>query len=596
MTGAIVALAVVVCVALLHGAFAAFSWFKFHLLDYGGYTNMLWNTAHGRLFRVLLDRSYLDIHLSFSLALLAPLFRIWDHPFLLAVVQWLCLVIGTGVLWRAGTRLRIEPTLRAAIVLLAVAYPFTQSVMLAEFHGVGVYFLLLPWLFLWMHVRRCMAWLPLVLTLGVREDTFLVVTPILFYFAWRERDRIALWLGIGALAYGLIAIFVLFPWISGMSLFEFRSSWLPGGAGHAAAEGVRLWTPRLAAVGWVLLPTVPWLRRRWRPIAAFVAVPLAVALLSRSHYQYSLSVHYSVAVMACLVLGVMQAAFEGRPREEDRPGPLRLAPALWLTLSVLVAHAARGLLPGGGQRSLEYARVHPRVFDVLAVSRQIPRAGLLVCPDRLSPFCANRYDLVTWAYWDRRKHPIDLVFADVPELLGKRRDRYEELLREGQFGVRVLDRDMAVLERGFETTRNAALLELMERESRTLAFQTTHHHAGKDVLMPDGHRVRYWPGGAAVTVAFGRELALAKGTYTVRVRLKLVPMEGDTDDPPAILRLHRAGHTEVLASHPLEVKSRGEGFRILSFPFELPEDMTVEPRVTGGVQELWLDWIRFDPS
>jgi hypothetical protein len=57
------------------------TWGKFQLVDYGLYVNLIWNTAHGRPFRLLVDESYLTRHLSFTLALLAPFFWIWDHPF-----------------------------------------------------------------------------------------------------------------------------------------------------------------------------------------------------------------------------------------------------------------------------------------------------------------------------------------------------------------------------------------------------------------------------------------------------------------------------------------------------------------------------------
>ena len=91
LTAAAAALCAAAAAALLYSAYCAFSWGKFPLYDYVIYTNMLWNSGHGRLFRMLVDQSYLRVHLSFTLALIGPLFRIWDHPFLPALVQWLAL-------------------------------------------------------------------------------------------------------------------------------------------------------------------------------------------------------------------------------------------------------------------------------------------------------------------------------------------------------------------------------------------------------------------------------------------------------------------------------------------------------------------------
>ena len=64
---------------LIYGAWCAFTWGKFTLFDYGVYTNMIWNSAHGAPFKVLIDRSYLGTHLSFSLAILGVFFWIFDH-------------------------------------------------------------------------------------------------------------------------------------------------------------------------------------------------------------------------------------------------------------------------------------------------------------------------------------------------------------------------------------------------------------------------------------------------------------------------------------------------------------------------------------
>ena len=35
---------------LAHAGFSAFTWNKFTLFDYGVYTNMIWNSGHGRPF------------------------------------------------------------------------------------------------------------------------------------------------------------------------------------------------------------------------------------------------------------------------------------------------------------------------------------------------------------------------------------------------------------------------------------------------------------------------------------------------------------------------------------------------------------------
>ena len=456
----LVSLCVLTAASLLHSACAAFSWQNFHFLDYGGYTNMLWNSGHGHLFKVLVDRSYLNAHLSFTLALLGPAFRVWDHPFLLSLMQWLVLVSGAVVIWRVGLRRRIGPAVVLSIVLFYVGYPFTQGVMLSEFHGVAVYYLLVPWLYYCLCFRETVAWIPLVLLLGVREDAFLVACPLLLYFAIRQRSRRGYVLVGISLLYGLLAIFVLFPAINGLSLLEFRSGWLPGAAQSSAADGNAALTARLRAALWVLLPTLLLLKRGWVPILSFVLVPLATAMASASHYQYSLRVHYPAAVMVCLTVAIIEAAAISRERRTAGRAVSAFAPAVFLVVVTIASHFHRGYLPGGGQHQRVYGRVNPAGAVIMAAARHIPAEGTLLCPERLSPFCANRADIVTWEFLDRRKHKIDLVFLGLRDMSGRRRMEYEEMLRSGEFGLRYFKGSYIIMERGFDTKRNVELLRV----------------------------------------------------------------------------------------------------------------------------------------
>jgi len=147
LTRGLMGLAGLLALGLLWSGFCAFTWRKFGLFDYGVYTNMIWNSGHGQLFRCLLDRTYLATHLSFSLALLGPLFYLWDHPFMLWVAQWLMLISGALILLRGALRAHVPAFLAWAIVLFLFGYHLNQQVLLSEFHGVSAYLLLVPWLY-----------------------------------------------------------------------------------------------------------------------------------------------------------------------------------------------------------------------------------------------------------------------------------------------------------------------------------------------------------------------------------------------------------------------------------------------------------------
>jgi hypothetical protein len=215
---AAVALLVLAAAFLLHqlySAWCAMTWFKYHQGDYGNYVNMLWNTAHGRPFRMNVDENYLTVHLSFTLALLSVFYHVWDHAFLLALLQWLMVAGGAGLVWAMARRRGLAPMATAALVLFFCGYFFTQRVLLSDFHTVATYYLLFPWLCYTMAFRKGWAWLPWLLILGVREDAFAVRAA---------GDRLlrrgatagagGWWLAAAGVAYGVLAVTVLYPWPS----------------------------------------------------------------------------------------------------------------------------------------------------------------------------------------------------------------------------------------------------------------------------------------------------------------------------------------------------------------------------------------------
>ena len=106
---------------LLYSAMCAFSWKNFLMMDYGAYTNFLYNLAHGDGFRFLHEHNYLKTHLSFSFILLTPLVHLWASPLLLIVVQWLFLVGGATFLWRFLRRAGTAPAHPAPRLFAMVA-------------------------------------------------------------------------------------------------------------------------------------------------------------------------------------------------------------------------------------------------------------------------------------------------------------------------------------------------------------------------------------------------------------------------------------------------------------------------------------------
>lgn len=591
VTGALGLFSALCALELLRASFAAFTWGKFTLFDYGVYTNMIWNSGQGDFFRVLLDRSYLTTHLSFTLVLLGPLYRLWNHPFLLAFLQWLMLMAGGAVLGAVLYRRGIRMEVTAALFFFYTAYPYSQSVVLSEFHGVSLYLFLLPLLYAFLSLRKGLAWIPLLLVLGMREDAFLVVLPMLLYFAARERWKGGYLYAFLSLAYGVFALLVLYPWINEISIFARRSREIGIELGWDALVA------RSRALLWVLIPTLIFIPRRWLKVMLFPSFALATAMASGFSRQYQLEIHYPAAIMACLAVGMAESMQPPRKSAGGRAGSGGVGIALWLVGVTLVAHFFIGFLPGGGRSDRIYRRIHPDGLKTLQAAGAIPEEGTLIVPLQLAAFVANRADLLTWRTYDRERHTFDLVFSTLQLFAGARAEAILQLMDSGEFGVRYFDGSNFILQRGYDTSGNEELKLARLLARRTIRLANTHREAGSNREAPGALSVRFWEGSEEEPlplIAYGRGIDLPPGSYEARLRLRASRPETGGDRSWGSLGLYPAGGNEAIAETELERRETpAPGFRVLLLPFELAEAMEVEPRVRAGAAPLWLDTVVF---
>ena len=593
------ALAVAILAGLLHAGFCAFTWRKFTMFDYGVYTNMIWNSGHGQPFRCLLDRSYLATHLSFSLALLGPLFRVWDHPFLLSVLQWSFLAVGAAIVGRTAVRLRIPRVAAVAIILFFVGYHYTQRVLLSEFHGVGSYLLLVPWLYWCLRVNRRMAWLPWLLILGVREEAALVVLPMLLYFAVREKWRGGYGYAALSAVYMVVATTTLYPWLTGISLLDRRRTDLASGLLGATMDLGALQV-RATALLWVLLPMVPFLRRKgWVPVVVFPSLALLQAMGGGKLHQYSLALHYSAPVMACLAVAMLESlACRGETQLEDATTRAR---DVWLPASLLVAITAfsyltLGFLPGGRQQKgtgSPYTHAHESGLRLLRVARRLPREGVLICPSQLGGFCANRRDIIDWRHYEPKRHRFDVMFTEL-KYLDDPKMGYRTILQDGTFGATYFDGRIVVLRRGANPSANVLVIEAFERILKGSQF------ARSIVPTPPGSSVTslsipvlHWRGTPRGTseplVTAPPYSPLAPGEYEAVFLFAVEAPAAGGLEGWGTLQVRRSGTTEVLAEAQIEPLATGpRAVRTQRVRFTLDAPVTVEAAVIGQRAELWL--------
>ena len=562
--------------------------------DYGVYTNTVWNLGRGNGFKFLVDHSYLKTHLSFSLLLLGPLFALWNNPMLLIVVQWLFLVAGGLILWRIAVRLDLPAQVTWSILLFFSAYPFTQGVMLSEFHGVSSYLLLMPWLVYCLSFRRSWVFVPFLIILGVREDAAFLLPLVFVYYAVRHKWKGGYVYALAAVAYGVLAITVLYPAINHADLFAVRMGEEPafGLLRSLTREGRVV---RLAASIVFLMPVIACLvysPKGWKPLFIFPAAAYLIAMCSGIPRQYVLSFHYPAALVALTAPAMLLTCHAARPGAGRRRATI--LGILLITITV-GAHITRGLLPFGGNTSRVYKSVEPTGLTAFRAAQSVPRGGTLVCNRKLAVFCANREHLATWQYWKPDQHPADIFLVLLQEFDDPDKPQLISSLRDGSFGVDSVFFPYVVMTRGAITDRNAEILEMLGKKMLSLAVMAT--NGGQNRYVADVGMVRYWDGNgswAPVMLAHGSSVTLAPGAYTAEFRYKISEPLEPIVNHLGWISIHRHRQVEPLSRAQISRHADNEdSFGIKALPFELTTPTRVEPRITGGDAQLWLLSVSF---
>lgn len=595
----LLALATAFLLHQLYSAWCAMTWFKYHQGDYGNYVNMLWNTAHGRPFRMNVDGNYLGVHLSFTLALLSVFYHVWDHAFLLALLQWLMVAAGAAIVWATARRRGVAPPLAAALVLFFTGYFFTQRVLLSDFHTVATYYLLFPWLCYTMAFRKPWAWLPWVLILGVREDAFLFALPAIAYFAIRDRWRGGWCMAVAGMAYGVLAMTALYPWINGASLLDHRQN-------MTALDSAVPWTlsqklmERMPGLFWTALPLLALVRAPVLPALVFPIAAYLTCVLSGYPLQLRMLMHYPAPVMVCLTMGMLEALALAQARNPPAGPRASVRRALVLTAVVLGAHVHTGFLWGGGKFSRPYRTPNPVGRSAIRASRRAPAAGTLVTDFRRGGIFSDRADIAMWHRWKPSRFSRELVYsplADLPDWAGGvvARD-----FLDGAYGVWDFDGTSVLLKQGHRGEDDALVRTQYTTPDRVIAFSDTSRHAGADVYASGATIVRFWDGDgsrAPVTIAFGRFVSLAAGPWQAWVRCRAEKPRREPRAYWARMEFYRAGEGEPIASSEFDPVATPDGvFRTQVFRFDLSEPADIEPRVVAGDAALWLDRIVFVPA
>jgi uncharacterized membrane protein len=453
--------------------------------DLGGWDNLMWNLVHGGpLFRSTPfmgpTGSHMARHATFFAYVIAPIYALAPHPETLLVVQATMLGAAAVPLYFYASR-HLPPWTAALVAGLYLIY--------APLHGANLYdFQFLPlcipflWLLLLAVESRRSRWViaTTVLALSVREDVGCCVGVLgLWLLLSGAAARAGALLALVGIGYFLVMKLGVMPhFADGSETFVNQySGLLPQGentfgsilktivANPPFTTNVVLERDKLVYALEILAPVL--LVPLASPAGVLLMLPgFLFTLLSTGYaplYQISFqyTAYWTPFVFVSVVVALERAAAANHPA--DRGGPLRrraLAAGL-AAASLACSYLYGAIMPHEGLRcGTERPRFHATPGDIrqraelAAIAPHIPGSARVAASEHLLPHVSGRRDAYTLRFG---VHDADYILFAVP-MRGDERDQALPLLRDGTFGVVDDLGGMALVRRGDDPSRNAALL------------------------------------------------------------------------------------------------------------------------------------------
>ncbi len=193
--------------------------------DLGNMSQVVWNTAHGRIFEFTdpygtQTISRFAYHADPILIAFAPLYWVWADPRMLIIVQAVIVAFGGWMLFLLAKRILSSNWLAAGIAIAFLMYPTLQHAVLFDFHPLTIAATFGLIMLYAMYAKRWRLFVvSAILFMLCKEELGLIVATLgvwqwIASRSWKSRWGIV---AAAALAYVAIMVFVIMP-IAGKSV------------------------------------------------------------------------------------------------------------------------------------------------------------------------------------------------------------------------------------------------------------------------------------------------------------------------------------------------------------------------------------------
>jgi len=439
-----------VFMVLRHYQFQTQAW------DLGLFTQTLWNTLQGRIMQNSIEEipQNLAVHMNPVMFLLVPLYALFPTPYALLILQTLIIALGSWPLYLLSRYILQEKFLSLIIAIGYLLYPGTQWVNWFDFHPIAF----LPTFFfacVYCALQNRWRWAILFLALAAstKEDAILLVAVAGLWFAlsqWRWRTGISIFSV--SIAYFLVAVLIIMPWLGGGLLRVDRYANL----GNSPAEIAQTFlfhplraletiteTQKLLYVFWLLAPLLflP-LLGKWA-ILLFIPGVLENIL---TYYPAQFSGQYQYDAM--VIPGIFLATIYGIRAFVRRFPSHRKTLGYTILSAGIIVFSLRAPLSNLSLLN-ELTRTNDRQKAYQAMMRMVSPNASVAAHTNLVPHLANREHVYMLGY---EPFMPDYVLADgadyfgfgSPEAFQNHIQRYAD---SGQYTAEILDERYYILKK-----------------------------------------------------------------------------------------------------------------------------------------------------
>lgn len=180
----------------------------------------IWNSAYGQFFSLsskgkLLSR--LTIHADFILAVLAPIYLVWDDVRMLLIIQSVFLALGAIPTFLIGQYVLKNNLYALVIAVLYLLNPNMQWTNMYDFHGVALAIPLLLFTF-YFALRKQWKWYALFAFFSIltKEEIPLMIAMIgLYIFFFLKNKKVGLISFLFGVSWFCIVVFIVMPYVRG---------------------------------------------------------------------------------------------------------------------------------------------------------------------------------------------------------------------------------------------------------------------------------------------------------------------------------------------------------------------------------------------